>query len=265
MRKSLVFGGTSTGLLASFSQSDDSQYSCWKMSQTSFEWADPTLLEVLPQSGMTSSGRLYQLHNVEHPTSDAGGLQSPTQAPLDTTCETQWHLENSLTVDGLLPTPTKSGAEHRTRYSQGGRPLMYMIQQGMLPTPTVSDAGPAAILNENTNIVYTGKGTPRKVSNNGVNGSLGLARTVMLLPTPTVNESKNNPSGASQWARNGSLNVEAAKIGGLTKEQATNGTHFQLNPPFVEEMMGFPIGWTELKHSETQSSHSVRSGSDNKS
>ena len=139
---------------------------------------------------------------------------------------------------------------------------MYMIQQGMLPTPTASDAGPASILNENTNIVYTGKGTPRKVSNNGVNGSLGLARTVMLLPTPTVNESKNNPSGASQWARHDSLNVEAAKLQGLNK---TTGSDFQLNPLFVEEMMGFPIGWTDLEHSETQSSHSVHSGSENKS
>tara|TARA_Y100000114_G_scaffold139702_1_gene143953 strand:+ start:4131 stop:4772 length:642 start_codon:yes stop_codon:yes gene_type:complete len=213
MRKSLVFGGTSTDLLASFSQSDINQSWCWKMSQTSFEWADPTLLEVLPQSGMTSSGRLYQLHNVEHPTLDAGGLQSPTQAPLDTTCRTLWHLENSLTVDGLLPTPTKSGAEHRTQYNQGGRPLMYMIQKG-------------------------------------------------LLTTPTVNESKNNPSGASQWARHNSLNVEAAKLQGLNK---TTGKDFRLNPLFVEEMMGFPIGWTDLEHSETLSSHNAPNGLDNKS
>jgi len=252
MRKSLVFGGTSTDLLASFSQSDDNQSWCWKTSQTSFEWADPTLLEALPQSGMTSSGRLYQLHNVEHPTSDAGGLQSPTQAPLDTTCGTLWHLENSLTVDGLLPTPTKSGAEHRTRYSQGGRPLMYMIQQGMLPTPTASDAGPAAILNENTNIVYTGKGTPRKVSNNGVNGSLGLARTVMLLPTPSAHEHKYRLKGNSQASR--CLEARAKRT----------GKDFQLNPRFVEEMMGFPIGWTALEHLETQSSHSAQNGSDNK-
>lgn len=130
-----------------------------------------------------------------------------------------------------------------------------------LPTPTASDAGPAAILNENTNIVFTWKGTPRKVSNNGVNGSLGLARTVMLLPTPTVNESKNNPSGESQWDRHDSLNVEAAKMNGLDK---TTGKDFQLNPQFVEEMMGFPIGWTDLNHSETQSYHSALNGLDNK-
>tara|TARA_R110000803_G_scaffold50703_3_gene105050 strand:+ start:1612 stop:2070 length:459 start_codon:yes stop_codon:yes gene_type:complete len=81
------------------------------------------------------------------------------------------------------------------------------------------------------------------------------------LPTPTVNESKNNPSGASQWDRHDSLNVEAAKIKGLDK---TTGKDFQLNPLFVEEMMGFPIGWTDLNHSETQSSHSALNGLDNK-
>jgi len=83
----------------------------------------------------------------------------------------------------------------------------------------------------------------------------------LQLPTPTVNEAKNNPSGASQWARHDSLNVEAAKLHGLNK---TTGKDFQLNPQFVEEMMGFPIGWTDLEHSETQLSHSVPTGSDNK-
>jgi hypothetical protein len=213
MRKSLVFGGKSTGLLASFSPSDTHQYSCWKTSQTSFEWAEPTLLEALPQSGMTSSGRLYQLHNAVHPTSDADGLQSPTQVPSDTIFGT-----NSL-----------------------------------LPTPTVSDAGPAAILNENTNIVFTGKGTPRKVSNNGVNGSLGLARTVMLLPTPSAHEHKYRLKGNSQASR--CLEAQARR----------SGKDFQLNPQFVEEMMGFPIGWTDLEHSETQSSHNAQNGSGNKS
>jgi hypothetical protein len=199
MKKSLVFGGKSTVLLATFSQSDTHQSWCWKTLQTSFEWADPTLLVVLPQSGMTSSGRLYQLHSAEHPISGAGGLESRIPAA-------------SLTEDGLLPTPTKAGAEHRTRYSQGGRPLMHMIIKGMLPTPT-------------------------------------------------VNESRNNPSGASQWDRKDSLNVEAAKMYGLDK---TTGKDFQLNPLFVEEMMGFPIGWTELEHSETQSSHNAPNGLDNK-
>ena len=71
-----------------------------------------------------------------------------------------------------------------------------------------------------------------------------------VLPTPTVNEAHNNPFTPSQWERAGSLNVEAAKMQGYTKD--TIGKGFRLNPPFVEEMMGFPIGWTELKPLETQ-------------
>jgi len=66
-----------------------------------------------------------------------------------------------------------------------------------------------------------------------------------LLPTPTKNEAHNNPGTLSQWERQGSLNVEAAKMEGYTKK--TIGNNFRLSPRFVEEMMGFPIGWTELQ------------------
>jgi len=147
-----VFGGSSTVLSMNY----DPVSSSWKTCQQSLFEDCQQSLEALPKSGMTVNGRLYQLHNAEHPT-----------------CET----------DGLA------------------------------------------------------------------------------LPTPTVNESKNNPSGASQWDRNDSLNVEAVKMHGLDK---TTGKDFQLNPQFVEEMMGFPIGWTDLKHSETQSCPSALNGSDDK-
>lgn len=65
------------------------------------------------------------------------------------------------------------------------------------------------------------------------------------LPTPTKNEAHNSRGTVSQWKREGSLNVEAAKMEGYTVE--TIGKDFRLNPRFVEEMMGFPIGWTELQ------------------
>lgn len=97
----------------------------------------------------------------------------------------------------VLPTPTATGTERKTRFAQGGRSLRCaLIEMNLLP-----------------------------------------------LPTPTVNESKNNPSTPSQWKRASSLNVEAAKLAGYTLE--TIGKNSQLNPQFVEEMMGFPIGWTE--------------------
>ena len=64
------------------------------------------------------------------------------------------------------------------------------------------------------------------------------------LPTPTVAVSKNTLAGTSRWKRKSSLQVSLAKIQGLDQ---TTGKNFRLNPPFVEEMMGFPIGWTELE------------------
>jgi hypothetical protein len=125
----------------------------------------------------------------------------------------------------------------------------------VLPTPLASDAGVAAIMNNNTNIVFTSNGTPRKVSNNGVNGSLGLARTMMLLPqlsavkqqtkqlklpTPTCHDMKNNMS-PSCWNREADLGVEIAKMEGYTSE--TIGNKKRIHPDFVAWMMGYPIDW----------------------
>jgi hypothetical protein len=64
-----------------------------------------------------------------------------------------------------------------------------------------------------------------------------------LLPTPTANEAKNNPTSPSQWNRNDSLNVEMAKKMGYTLE--TIGKKARLNPLYVQWMMGFPIGWLD--------------------
>ena len=65
-----------------------------------------------------------------------------------------------------------------------------------------------------------------------------------LLPTPTANEAKNNPTSPSQWSRNDSLNVEMAKKMGYTLE--TIGKKARLNPLYVQWMMGFPTGWLDL-------------------
>ena len=67
----------------------------------------------------------------------------------------------------------------------------------------------------------------------------------LILATPTANEAKNNPTGASVWTRKSLLNVEAAKLDGYT--QKTTGPNLRLNPHFVTWMMGFPTGWLDLE------------------
>ena len=59
-----------------------------------------------------------------------------------------------------------------------------------------------------------------------------------MLPTPTVNDSKNATLPPSQAIRNGL----AGEM--LRDDSIQTGAGTYLNPSFVEEMMGFPVGWT---------------------
>ena len=58
----------------------------------------------------------------------------------------------------------------------------------LLPTPTCADATMGAILNDNTKLITLKSGRLRKISNQGVSGSIGLARTVAMWQTPTCTQ-----------------------------------------------------------------------------
>lgn len=154
---------------------------------------------------------------------------------------------------------------------------------GLLPTPMASDATTGAIIGKNDQFVTTRNGTPRRINQNGQNGSVGLARMVRLLPTPNAREAdkyskKYNPNSQmgtalTAMAVNGMLPTPAArdyqpsvspqalkrKNGKMRTDALCNlpvmlGEHHsqnggktsQLNPLFVAEMMGFPPDWTVL-------------------
>ena len=104
------------------------------------------------------------------------------------------------------------------------------------PSPRVSDTEGGLVKN-----VELKDGSFSRVNKDGVRWGVKLKDAVnhmeTLWPTMTVNDSKNN-CGPSQLKRK-ALNVA---VGGA------------LNPAWVEWLMGFPIGWTDLEHLETQSS-----------
>lgn len=108
----------------------------------------------------------------------------------------------------------------------------------MWPTPTTQEIEhPDAILNE--------KG--RRVSKDGKNShSLGLADAVQMWRTPQSNDSKN---GVVRH-REKSLQV---MLGGALATSDPSLIGGKLNPMWVEWLMGFPLGWTDLKDSETPS------------
>lgn len=121
----------------------------------------------------------------------------------------------------------------------GSSPIGILPTPVMLPTPTASDAGAAAVISDSDQYIQNSNGNWRKVNRNGVNGSVSLARMgkMALLPTPTTNDSKNATLPESQRNRNGIA-------GEILRNTEISGKDFQLNALYVEEMMGFPKGWT---------------------
>lgn len=124
----------------------------------------------------------------------------------------------NATASGGWQSPTVQDANGRDRHNQrDGTELPSLLGQVRLfPTPNASDGrkGP----------------TPHK----GGNPSLPLA--VQMFATPTVNDAKNCTLPPSQ-ANHDNL------VGDLVRQ----GVSGQLNPTWVEWLMGWPLGWTALE------------------
>ena len=60
-----------------------------------------------------------------------------------------------------------------------------------------------------------------------------------FLPTATANDSKNASLPPSQQDRDGLAGAM------LRDDSIQTGEAIYLNPSFVEEMMGYPVGWTD--------------------
>jgi len=97
------------------------------------------------------------------------------------------------------------------------------------PTPTTQEV-------EHKDLVINEKGRRATKSGHGRGWALGLADQVKLWKTPTVNDSNNANLPASQMNR-------SSIVGQLMRE----GESGSLNPEWVEWLMGFPIGWTDLE------------------
>ena len=129
---------------------------------------------------------------------------------------------------------------------------------GLWPTPTVPNGGRSMTKEMALNGGYTPEGIKRQIglenavkywptptvcgnhNRKGVSAKSGdgLATAVKNWPTPTVNDSKNStlpPSNINHGIIPGALLRDGETAGG------------QLNPMWVEWLMGWPLGWTDLK------------------
>lgn len=142
----------------------------------------------------------------------------------------------------------------------------------MWPTPTV--AGCTIASEKRINLLAAGKTT--FTSNQGVHGGVSnlrehvLARTKGLWPTPRANEYKDtlqsvppsrqkDPGKCNLTQRVAMERMFATPCAADAQETHGGNNHRslrtdvagQLNPMWVEWLMGFPPGWTDLNASET--------------
>jgi hypothetical protein len=133
---------------------------------------------------------------------------------------------------GVLPTPTTQ--EWKRRGPNSSQQGLSNTENWMLPTPNAGlfndSEDPQSWLERRERVKLT--------ANNGNGMGMPLAVAVKLLPTPTTNDSKNASLPPSQAERDGLAGAM------LRDDSIPTGAATYLNPSFVEEMMGFPVGWT---------------------
>jgi len=144
-----------------------------------------------------------------------------------------WVPAIGVTGGGVLPTPRANSAMTVDLRTQQNRPELERnletVMARMLPTPLACLASdreqPEAWLAWRERVKLTAK------NGNGMGMPLSIA--VQLL-TPCANDWK----GRTNW--------EAAERHGPQRSPdcLPTGAATYLNPSFVEEMMGFPVGWT---------------------
>ncbi len=181
--------------------------SLWKIPQCSLFADLEQSLETWPRWGSMRNGACYQRQKLAH------HIKEKESGLLVETPSGNWPTPtcSDVMTDKLKSTQQKPGSMHSVSLAQA-------VQ--MWPTPTVNMVSGGA--NHNSPQVLAGK--------HGINLEGAVMRATF--PTPTAQDAKNN-GAASQMTRNTKpLNAE---IGGA------------LNPTWVEWLMGWPLGWTDLK------------------
>lgn len=223
----------------------------WKMSQLSLFEDSTESPPNLPPYGMTVAGRLFQ---------------PPKLAP------------RTLEKDGgcLLPTPMaqRSGSNQGGSAGRTGKKrlsLDAMASQQQWPTPTARDYFPPHSKEYLAKKIKEGHGmanlsdavsgnhprwpTPTVSGNNqapkpGTTRGTGLATAVKRWPTPTAScasKGIRTPEGAArEMAR--SSGPDLTTMVQVHSDQSGG----QLNPAWVEWLMGYPSGWTVLGDLEMQ-------------
>ena len=184
------------------------------------------LLLTLPKSGMMQNGKLWEQTMWVRGTGEKESGSWPTP-----------HAEQ------MGNTPETWDSRMQKRIQQGKQPfatpLAVEVQrpERMFPTPRVSDTEGGIVKN-----VELKDGSFSRVNKDGVRWGVKLKDAVnhlQMFPTPQSRDWKGQGQRGSYPEGKKDCLPNAVQSGG------------QLNPTWVEWLMGYPTGWTDLKDSET--------------
>ncbi|MDD4485064.1 MAG: hypothetical protein PHD55_11960, partial [Methanoregula sp.] len=166
--------------------------------------------ETFPKAGTMQNGILYRLPALEPHTSEKGS--------------SLWRTPNSKVIDAKSTVVKLTGRTPKDP-QVGLADQVLAAECGMWPTPTKSD----------------GMGGP---GCSGREGGKNLRTVVQSFPTPRANDWKGGLPANTKSKRAECDFYLPDKVNKL------EGGSGQLNPTWVEWLMGFPLGWTDLEHSE---------------
>ena len=208
--------GSGLSTLASFANFDPATCS-WRTSQLSLfgdsTWSSPTW----PRAGTTRNGIAFPL---------------PPSAPLTAVTGSSWLPTPSATPYGSNQSPSPGAAV---------RPSLEKIAR-MWPTPTVNDSRNGAN--------RTSARKPGSKHHDGVT----LVDAVRLWPTPgaRLGDARGMPSKRLALERLRTRKNLDDAVAASSERDPDDPSGGRLNPTWVEWLMGFPLGWTDLEGSETR-------------
>ena len=205
----------------------------WKMCADISLWEELTYLATLPPSGMTRNGVLYQRPAWEPITNETESLSWPTPTAVTRPMEGNVRLYRAKVDAGDMTEQEAEAILGKSVWeAQGKLPAMW-------PTPTTQEV-------EHPNAELTATG--RRKAKNGNSHSLGLADAVQMWPTPRSSAAMADEM-ATSLDRVQRIGYKARLEEKVAMEGSPTG---KLNPTWVEWLMGFPLGWTDLEDLETQ-------------